>query len=209
MAPFIRNVFGGKNDEHDIIAESVIERMEKLERRNSELEEAIKIQDKKIEEILKTLNAIKETEGKGNGSKQNDCDNSSVQEMPTGKEHIGKPYHPEGYDTEKEDKAPTTLYFSAPTPSGEFRNASATEQVGTSIYKLVTSDNVNGQFVMIDSKDAICTASISVSQFVKPVCKIVSAYKGMPQRVVNKEEGTAFLERGVWKVTKKAIIEFA
>lgn len=209
MAPFIKNVFGGKNDEHDIIAESVIERIEKLERRNSELEEAIKIQDQKIEKILKALNNIKETERTGNGTRLNDYGNSGMQELPTVQEHDGKPDHPEGLNAEKKDKAPTTLYFSAPTPSGEFRNASATEQVGTSIYKLVTSDNVNGQFVMIDSKDAICTASISVSQFVKPVCKIVSAYKGMPQRVVNKEEGTAFLERGVWKVTKKAIIEFA
>ena len=192
MASFIKNFLGDNSDKTNDPEVSVIERIELLEKRNHELEESIKLQDKKIGELCKAIDCLQQL------AKQESRDESNESKVKQ-----------DGHKPSDDNNAPSTLYFSAPTPSGEFCNASTTEQAGTSIYRLVTSDNVHGRFTMIDSKDAICTANLSVSQFVKPVCKIVSAQKGMPQKVTVKEEGTASYEEGVWKVTKKAIIEFA
>ena len=110
-------------------------------------------------------------------------------------------------ETSKSEE-PTTLFFSAPTPSGEFCSPSTKEQPGSSIYRLVTKDNVNGRFTMLNTPDAVATANISVSQFVKPVCKILSTTSSIPRHIITREEGTATMTDGTWKVTKKAQIEF-
>ena len=104
--------------------------------------------------------------------------------------------------------ATTTLYFSAPTPDGVFTAPSATEQTGTSIYTLTTSDGVSGQFAMLDSQDAIATASISLSQFVKPACRIRQGVSGVPRSVTTVEPGTAVCDGGKWKIAQKAVIDF-
>ena len=62
---------------------------------------------------------------------------------------------------------------------------------------------------MLNTPDAVATANISVSQFVKPVCKILSTTSSIPRHIITREEGTATMtDGGTWKVTKKAQSEF-
>lgn len=105
-------------------------------------------------------------------------------------------------------RVPSTWFFSTPTPEGSFSEGSTRETVGKSIYQLRTDDGVNGRFVMLSSPDAIATAMISVSQFVKPVCRIEGNTHRQPQRIVTLEEGVAQLTGDVWKVVKKATVQF-
>ncbi len=101
-----------------------------------------------------------------------------------------------------------TWFFSTPSPEGTFSEATSQETVGKSIYQLRTDDGVNGHFVMLSSPDAIATAMISVSQFVKPVCRIEGNTHRQPQHIVTLEEGVAQLTGDVWKVVKKATVQF-
>ncbi len=107
------------------------------------------------------------------------------------------------------DRLPSaTIYLPAPTPDGLFLESSTTEQVGKSIYQLRTEDGANGQFIMLSSPDAIATAMISVSQFVKPACRIEGNSNRQPSSVFTLEEGVAQLEGSVWRVIRKARVVF-
>lgn len=104
--------------------------------------------------------------------------------------------------------APSAIFLSAPTPDGTFPDYSETEQIGKTIYRLTTDNGTDGHFAMLDSADALATATISVSQFVKPVCRIKGNTHVMPTRVITEQPGTAHLESGAWAVTEKAILRF-
>lgn len=101
-----------------------------------------------------------------------------------------------------------TLFLPAPTPDGQFTETSSTEQVGKSIYQLRTEDGINGQFIMLSSPDAIATAMISISQFVKPACRIEGNAHQQPRGVNTIEEGMAQNDGGIWKVVRKARVVF-
>ncbi|MBM6994005.1 MAG: hypothetical protein I3J02_12225 [Prevotella sp.] len=101
-----------------------------------------------------------------------------------------------------------TLYLPAPTPDGQFLESSAIEQVGKSIYQMRTEDGVNGQFIMLNTPDAIATAMISISQFVKPACRIEGNTHQQPRAIITLEEGMAQNDNGVWKVVRKARVVF-
>lgn len=100
------------------------------------------------------------------------------------------------------------LYLAAPSSDGSFPSVSNREQIGKSIYVLTTQDDMNGTFSIIDSNDAIATAMISISQFLKPVCKVNGSTAQYPHHIITDEEGTASKEGGVWKVVRKAIVHF-
>lgn len=100
------------------------------------------------------------------------------------------------------------FYLSAPTPDGIFSSVSEKEQIGKSIYVLSTTDGLNGTFVMLATHDALATAMISISQFVKTVCKVHGNINMIPKRVVTEEEGVATNMDGEWKMMKKAIVRF-
>ncbi|MBQ6209472.1 MAG: hypothetical protein IJK42_06840 [Prevotella sp.] len=100
------------------------------------------------------------------------------------------------------------FYLAAPSADGSFPSVSQREQIGKSIYVLTTQDGLNGTFSIIDSNDAIATAMISISQFLKPVCKVNGSTAQYPHHIVTDEEGTASKEGGVWKVVRKAIVHF-
>ena len=106
--------------------------------------------------------------------------------------------------------SPTTqhLFLAAPTPDGVFLQASETEQIGKSIYQLTTTDGQNGTFILLDTPDAIATAMISVSQFVKPACKVSGNTALQPRHIITEEEGAASREGTGWKITRKAIVHF-
>lgn len=100
------------------------------------------------------------------------------------------------------------FYLAAPTPDGTFSQASAMEQIGKSIYQLTTTDGQNGTFILLDTPDAIATAMISVSQFVKPACKISGNTAIQPRHIITEEEGAASREGTGWKITRKAVVRF-
>ena len=100
------------------------------------------------------------------------------------------------------------LYLAAPSPDGTFSQASAMEQIGKSIYQLTTTDGQNGTFILLDTPDAIATAMISVSQFVKPACKISGNTAIQPRHIITEEEGAASREGAGWKITRKAVVRF-
>lgn len=101
-----------------------------------------------------------------------------------------------------------TFYLSAPTPDGVFEDFSEEQQAGKSIYQLSTRDGRNGTFIMLSTPEAVATANISVSQFIKPVCKIMGNARVMPRRIDTVEEGKATLDGGVWRMLRKAVVAF-
>lgn len=101
-----------------------------------------------------------------------------------------------------------TIYLAAPTPEGVFEDFSEEQQAGKSIYQLSTRDGRNGTFIMLSTPEAVATANISVSQFIKPVCKIMGNSRVMPRRIDTVEEGKATLDGGVWRMLRKAVVAF-
>ena len=112
------------------------------------------------------------------------------------------------HSTLHESHSTEILYLAAPSPDGTFSQASAMEQIGKSIYQLTTTDGQNGTFILLDTPDAIATAMISVSQFVKPACKISGNTAIQPRHIITEEEGAASREGTGWKITRKAIVRF-
>ena len=112
-------------------------------------------------------------------------------------------------ETENSDLADTQVYYlQAPSIEGSFSEWTLNEQIGKSIYQLSTNDGINGTFIVLDSPDAIATAMISVSQFIKPACKIIGNTAKLPRRIETQEEGTAVYENGIWRVVNKAVVIF-
>ena len=102
----------------------------------------------------------------------------------------------------------TVYYLPAPTPDGLFLQASEREQIGKSVYQLTTSDGQNGTFILLDTPDAIATAMISVSTFIKPVCKVNGPTAQFPRHILTEEEGTVTREGTGWRVARKAVVRF-
>ena len=109
---------------------------------------------------------------------------------------------------QSEAPSATVLYLSAPAADGTFTGSSPVAQEGSSVYCLTTADGYNGSFSFIDNNDALATAMISVSQFVKSVCKVEGNTRQYPTRIVTVEQGSAVREGDVWKVSKKALVRF-
>jgi hypothetical protein len=103
---------------------------------------------------------------------------------------------------------PRQYYLSAPTPEGIFTEFYEEERVGSSVYLLTTDDGINGTFRMLNTPDALATLAISISQFVKPVCKIIGAVTIQPRHVAVHMPGSAVFENGVWRTTVKAQVQF-
>ena len=91
-------------------------------------------------------------------------------------------------------QANAVLYLSAPAADGTFTGSSPAVQEGSSVYCLTTTDGYNGSFSFIDSHDALATAMISVSQFVKSVCKVEGNTRQYPTRIVTIDQGSAVRE---------------
>lgn len=100
------------------------------------------------------------------------------------------------------------FYLPAPSPDGVFEEVSESKQVGKSIYLLKTKDQENGTFSILEDKDSIATAMISVSQFIKPVCRIEGDTHRYPQRVTTLEEGVVRKEGDSWHLVAKAKLLF-
>jgi len=110
----------------------------------------------------------------------------------------------EAADTQGETER--TLYLSAPSADGIFADFSDKEEAGKSIYRLVTTDGKTGTFAVLSTVDAISTALISLSQFIKPACKIENMAAAAPRKIVTTIEGKAVFNGETWAVSRKATV---
>lgn len=192
-ASFIKSMLGSKEEQQN--TEQQANALARIE----ELEQQMSAMSKEIEDLKTTISTLLD--------KVDALSVNKKTEVAASDDLTAKGIS--AFDAQQMPPASTeqVLYFSAPTLSGEFVTPSLAERSET-IYKLTTSDDVNGQFVLLNTPDAIATANISISQFVKPACKVLSTAGGAARTVEIKEEGTAVKTGDAWKVTKKAIIEF-
>ena len=136
------------------------------------------------------------------------------EERPTTVASVSLSFSDEPSEEEEEPKVldanrqRPVYYLAAPSADGTFARFSSRLQIGKTIYVLKTNDGVNGTFILYDSPDAIATAMLSVSQFIKPACKVNGSVAQYPRHIVTEEEGIAIFEDGVWKVVRKAIVRF-
>ena len=189
MANMFSNMFGKQN----------VEEEEAREQLTSLLEDRIRALQKRIASLEKRVEALEKQETKE--EKPEEVSESSSESL--GLSDFGL-----SAAVISATDTPQKWYLAAPTADGTFPSVSSQEQIGKSIYLLTTSDNMNGTFSILDTSDAIATASISISQFVKPVCKVNGNASAFPRHIITDEEGALTKENGIWKVTRKAIVHF-
>jgi len=178
--------------------QELFQRLEHLERKCHRMEARIA----EMEAQMAEKQAIPEQETTVEVEENTSPDPSPITQHPSPNIHHPSPniHHP---------SPPTQhLFLAAPTPDGVFLQASETEQIGKSIYQLTTTDGQNGTFILLDTPDAIATAMISVSQFVKPACKVSGNTALQPRHIITEEEGAASREGTGWKITRKAVVRF-
>lgn len=191
----LRGLFGKSEDEKKNRSK-MNGRILELEKRVGIIEDNLALTEKRLKNLEATIERIKDSNDMAMGSNDSDI---ILQEKVA------------SITSEKcttENHSLKQLYMDAPTNDGIFTSTSENEEIGKSLYVLTTKDYVNGSFILLDSPDVIATAMISISQLIKPVCKIIGNVNAYPKHIVTKEEGIAVNEDGVWKVTKKAVVRF-
>lgn len=191
-------MFGNKRY---VTEEQVAERIQPLEDRMAQLEKVIESQALVLEELRAALE-----EWKGRAEALSDAPAST--DVAASAAAFATPSATKANAAGTQRHAPSTWFFSMPTAEGVFPESTPQEEVGKSIYQMRTEDGVNGHFVMLSTPDAIATAMISVSQFVKPVCRIEGNTHRQPQRIETLDEGVVKCDEGVWRVVAKATVRF-
>lgn len=187
-------MFSKKNN--DALVDSLLARVDALEQEVEHLKDAETARKKQmasLENRLQTLESALADRSKGEAVEVQNVSqvvNSNVMESRADHNEVSE------------------LYLPAPSPDGVFEEASASKQVGKSIYLLKTKDLENGTFSILEDKDSIATAMISVSQFIKPVCRIEGDTHRYPQRVTTLEEGVVRKEGNSWHLVAKAKLLF-
>lgn len=180
----------------------VLEDIAKINSRLDDIENSMAAYRKQLVEICRKISDIKaETQHPSSEvCTINSNASSTIDSVDSSQSHSLRP--PTG------EQGCSSFYLAPPASDGTFLNFSPTVQIGKSVYELTTADGVNGTFSMIDSDDALATAMISVSQFVKSVCRIEGNTRVYPTHISTIEKGVAVMENGKWKVSKKAIVRF-
>lgn len=191
-------MFGNKRY---VTEEQVAERLQPLEDRMAQLEKVIESQALVLEELRAALE-----EWKGRAEALSGAPAST--DVAASAAAFATPSATKANAAGSQRHAPSTWFFSMPTAEGVFPESTPQEEVGKSIYQMRTEDGVNGHFVMLSTPDAIATAMISVSQFVKPVCRIEGNTHRQPQRIETLDEGVVKCDEGVWRVVAKATVRF-
>ncbi|MCQ2112461.1 MAG: hypothetical protein MJY95_03860 [Bacteroidaceae bacterium] len=96
------------------------------------------------------------------------------------------------------------LFFPVPV-EGVFANGTEEIEMGKSLYMLKTTDGENGTFTILNTPEAIGTALISLSEMVKPVCKILNTVDA-PLEIVTEAPGQAVREGNSWRVVSKSVV---
>lgn len=136
-------------------------------------------------------------------------DFSARQVRPANSERPAEPecHKPSAPTEQNTTPHPQTLFLPAPSPDGVFHEAFAAPRIGHTVYQMTTTDGNNGTFIFYDSRDALATAMISISEIVKTVCRIDNSKKS-PRNIVNVKEGHVARDGNTWKVTEKATVRF-
>ena len=195
-----------ENELPQLDLEELFQRLEHLERKCRRMDDRIK----ELEEQLAQID-VKKTNFDAKKAENSTLEPPSVAEIEV--ESVGinidNAVEPtQTVETPASFAHTEVFYLAAPNPDGTFSQASSMEQIGKSIYQLTTSDGQNGTFILLDTPDAIATAMISVSQFVKPACKISGNTAIQPRHIITEEEGAASREGTGWKITRKAVVRF-
>lgn len=102
-------------------------------------------------------------------------------------------------------------FFSNPTTNGDFTDAykKKTYTPNESIYRfLVNKNGTSAKFAFIDEEAAIKTAIRIASSYIEPVCENVNPRNPSAKSIKTIEPGTAVKEGNIWKVIKKARIQY-
>jgi len=183
--------------------QSTNEATESVETRNEESPAAppsedivamIKLLDKRVRALEEELKLLKSDD-----SEQEKGQPTEISPAPfSTDDHAG--------ETARQHDTARTIYLAAPNPDGTFADFSYNEQIGKSIYRLSTNDGTTGRIAVLDTKDATATAVISISQFIKPACKIANSVSGIPSRIITEQEGIATYDGQAWSISQKAVV---
>lgn len=104
---------------------------------------------------------------------------------------------------------PQTFFLSRPDDSDCFQRVTTEFEPGNSIFRLDTTDGVNGTFTVIDNPDVHRFALMMPTQNLTRACSgnAIQVSDGK-RRIVTDRAGKASLENGVWHITVKAIIHY-
>lgn len=195
-------MFGSK----DYITDSQLaETLEPLLKRLRDVEKVNKVLAGRVEALEASLEALRSAEADVAAG----AGDAAVEANELGGVDVGSTCGlPVGDDAVGDSDADAVLFLPAPSPEGFFVEATSEEQIGKSIYELRPEGGGRGTFALLSSPDAMATAMISVSSFVKPVCRIQGNTHRMPDGIVTLSRGEARLKDGVWVVTSKAVVEF-
>jgi hypothetical protein len=111
-------------------------------------------------------------------------------------------------------QATKLFYLSYPSPSsdgmGEFYDKRQLQPNSTnSYYKFeIDKDEVNAKFWFYDTAGTVEGATRNPDTYLSPACEY-SAVDPKAKHIVTKKEGVAKRTGDVWKVYKKAVIEFS
>ena len=192
FSKFLNKTPGANPDATEIVETPEWRHLSQLEARVKQLEKRVTL----LEAEVRTQMEEKERET----DKKESLEEKRV-EVPTGVATRDDAEHPA--------PSTTTLFLAAPDAEGIFTGCDTSEQIGKSMYRLTTRDGITGTFEMLDTPDALATALISVSQFVKTACRITGGIPPFPRQILTQEVGTAKCEGRVWRVVNKAIVSFS
>ena len=101
-------------------------------------------------------------------------------------------------------KFSAVMFYPVPV-DGVFVNGTSEIEVGKSLYMLKTSDNQNATFQILNTPEAIAMALVSMSETVKPACKVLNTVAA-PVEILAEKLGTAEREGDGWRIINKAVV---
>lgn len=117
---------------------------------------------------------------------------------------------PERHEPERRTAVqPQTFFLSRPDDNDCFLRVTTEFEPGNSIFRLDTTDGVNGSFAVIDNPDVHRFALMMPTQNLTRACSgnAIQVSDGK-RRIVTDRAGKASFENGVWHITVKAIIHY-
>ena len=101
-------------------------------------------------------------------------------------------------------KSSTVVFFPIPV-DGYFYDGTMEIETGKSLYMLKTLDGTNGTFQILNTSDNINEALVSLSEMVKPACKILNTVTS-PVEILAEKPGIAVREGDRWYIKEKALV---
>ena len=101
-------------------------------------------------------------------------------------------------------KFSAVMFYPVPV-DGMFVNGTSDIEVGKSLYMLKTNDDQNATFQILHTPEAIAMALVSMSETVKPACKVLNTVAA-PVEILAEKLGTAEREGDGWRIINKAVV---